>query len=88
VTAHIKFFNTVGSNNLFYTMVARPLLSMSTVGSMDVERMVKPVKHTIMTKHCNRLRIQKGLLVSECRRIHEKKCDSLVNVMHKDVFHL
>jgi len=87
VTAHIKFFNTVGSNNLFYTTVARPLLLMSTVGSMDVERMVKPVKHTIMTKHRNRLRIQKGLHVSECR-IHEKKCDSLVNIMHKDVFHL
>jgi 2-polyprenyl-3-methyl-5-hydroxy-6-metoxy-1,4-benzoquinol methylase len=63
VTARIEFFNTFGSNNIFYIMmVARPLLSMRTVGSMDVERMVKPIKHTIMTKHRNRrLKDPKGV---------------------------
>jgi hypothetical protein len=61
VTARIEFCNTFGSNNLFYIMVARPLLSMRTIGSMDVEHMVKPVKHTIMTKHRNRLKDPKGV---------------------------
>ena len=61
VTARIEFFNTFGSNNLFYTMAARPILSMHTVGSMDVECMIKPVKHTIMTKHLNRLKDPKGV---------------------------
>ena len=41
--------------------VAKPLLPMRMVGSMDVERTVKPVKHEIMTRNCNRLSDPKGV---------------------------
>ena len=36
-------------------LIAKPLISMRTVGSIDVERRVKPLKDTILTKKRNRL---------------------------------
>ena len=48
-------------NNEFYQKVAKHLLSMRTVGSIDVERRVKPIKHTILTKKRNRLKDPKGI---------------------------
>ena len=36
-------------------MVAKPLLSVGTVGSMDCERRAKPLKNTILTKDRNRM---------------------------------
>ena len=42
-------------------MVAKPLLSMRTVGSIDVERRVKPIKDSILTKKRNRLKDPKGV---------------------------
>ena len=39
-----------------------PLLSMCTVGSIDVERsMIKPIKHTILTKKRSHLSDSKGV---------------------------
>ena len=35
--------------------VAKPLLSMGTVGSMDCERRAKPLKHTILTSKQNKM---------------------------------
>ena len=40
---------------------SRPLLSMRTVGSMDVERKIKPLKDTILTKDRNLLKDPKGV---------------------------
>jgi hypothetical protein len=67
VSARLEFFDTFGSNNLFYILVARPLLSMRTVGSMDVERKVKPVKEKILTKYRNRLKDPKGVALFRLR---------------------
>ena len=60
VMARLEFFNTFAANNLFFIKVARPLLSMRTVGSMDVERKVKPIKEKILTKGRNRIKDKKG----------------------------
>ena len=46
---------------MFYRKVAKPLLSMGTVGSMDVERMANPLKNTILTRKRNRLNDPTGV---------------------------
>ena len=56
-----RFFETYASSSEFYQMVAKPLLSMRTVGSIDVERRVKPIKDSILTKKRNRLKDPKGV---------------------------
>ena len=56
-----NFFETFAENSEFYQRVAKPLLSMRTVGSIDVERRIKPIKHTILTKKRNRLHDPKGV---------------------------
>ena len=38
-----------------YFTVAKPLMSIRTTGSMDVERLAKPLKDVILTKKRNRL---------------------------------
>ena len=63
-----QFFETFAANNEFYLKVAKPLLLLGTVGSMCVERRVKPIKHTIMTKKRNRLGDSKGIVLF---RVHE-----------------
>ena len=63
-----QFFETFAANNEFYLKVAKPLLSMGTVGSMSVERRVKGIKHTVMTKKRNRLVDSKGIVLF---RVHE-----------------
>lgn len=67
VTGRIEFFEAFACNSLFYIKVARPLLSMRTVGSMDVERKVKPIKGLILTKHRNRLKDPKGVALFRVR---------------------
>jgi len=59
--AHLNWFGTFAANSEFFLKVANCLLSMRTVGSIDVERKVKPIKHNIMTKHRNRLKDPKGV---------------------------
>ncbi len=55
------FFQTYAADSEFYLKVKKPLLSMRTVGSIDVERRVKHIKHDIMTKKRNRLQDSKGV---------------------------
>ena len=50
VNGRFLFFETFVPNNEFYQKVAKPLLSMRTVGSMDVQRIIKPIKQDILTK--------------------------------------
>ena len=47
------FFEAFGRKSEFYQWVAKPLLSMRTVGSIDVERRIKPVKNDILSKTCS-----------------------------------
>ncbi len=58
-----QFFESYAANSEFYLKVDKPLLSMRTVGSMVVERRIKPIKHTIMTKKRNRLFDPKGVVL-------------------------
>ncbi len=44
-----------------YQQVGKCLLSMKSVGSMDVEHMAKPFKHCILTKDRNALSNEKGM---------------------------
>eukprot|EP00956_Cyclotella_meneghiniana_P014446 scaffold21567_cov36-Cyclotella_meneghiniana.AAC.2 len=46
---------TFTAHSELYQLIAKPLISMRTVGSIDVERRVKPLKDTILTKKRNRL---------------------------------
>ena len=52
---------------LLYQLIAKPLLSMRTVGSIDVERRVKPLKDTILTKKRNRLSDAKAHVLYSAR---------------------
>ncbi len=61
VEGRFLFFETFAANSEFYLKVAKPLLSMRTVGSIDVERRIKPIKHSILTKKRNRLLDPKGV---------------------------
>ena len=46
--------------SIFYQKIAKLLLSMRTVGSIDVEHRIKPVKHEIITKKRYRPKDPKG----------------------------
>ena len=48
-----QLFETCTANDEFYLKVAKPLLSIGTVGSMTVERRIEYLKHNIMTKKHN-----------------------------------
>eukprot|EP00956_Cyclotella_meneghiniana_P011468 scaffold16074_cov66-Cyclotella_meneghiniana.AAC.12 len=53
--SRLCWFETFAAHSKLYQLIANPLFSMSTVGSIDVERNVKPLKDTILTKKRNRL---------------------------------
>ena len=61
IKGRLRFFETFARNNDFYMKVVKPLLSMRTTGSIDVERRIKPLKHNIVTKKRNRLKDPKGV---------------------------
>ncbi len=54
---HISCFSPL------YHQVGKRLLSMKSVGSMDVECMAKPFKHSILTKDRNALGDEKGIVL-------------------------
>ena len=59
----LQFFICYFPTSMFYHKVAKPLLSMKCVGSMDAERAAKPLKHSILTKERNRLEHEKAELL-------------------------
>ena len=61
INERLDFFETFARNNSFYLKIAWPLLSMRTTGSIDVDRRIKPLEHTIMTKKRNILKDPKGI---------------------------
>jgi hypothetical protein len=61
ISARFRWFETFAAHSEFYLYVAKPLLSMRTAGSIDVERKVKPLKHQILSKTRNRLQDYKGV---------------------------
>ena len=61
IAGRFRFYEAFGKHSEFYQRIAKPLLSMRTVGSIDVERRIKPVKHEILTKKRNRLLDPKGI---------------------------
>ena len=63
MAARFRWFETFGANSIFYLLVAKPLLSMGVVGSIEVERRVKPLKDSILTKKRNRLSDSKALVM-------------------------
>ena len=46
-----------------YQQIGKRLLSMKTVGSMDVERTAKPFKHCKLSKDRNRLSDERGVVL-------------------------
>ena len=63
----LKFFEAFAAGSEFYQKVAKPLLSMGTVGSINVERRVKPMKESILTKKRNRLTDSKAIALFRAR---------------------
>jgi hypothetical protein len=63
IAGRFRFFKAFGKNSIFYHTIAKPLLSMRAVGSIDVERRIKPVKHSILTRDRNRLSDEKGVVL-------------------------
>jgi hypothetical protein len=57
------FFEVYACFSPLYQQVGKHLLSMKSVGSMDVERTAKPFKHCILTKDRNRLSDEKGVVM-------------------------
>ncbi len=55
ITGRLQWFECYAGSSDFYRLVAKPLLSMGTVGSMDCERRAKALKNTILTKERNKL---------------------------------
>ena len=83
--ARLQFFEAFHYTSEFYQKIAKPLLSMRTVGSIDVERRIKPVKENILTKKRNCLLDPKGValyrasenLMASKKRLGKKITDSL-----------
>ena len=64
VEGRFSFYQSFAKTKVFYHKVAKPLLSMCTVGSIDVERRIKPVKNDILTKQHNCLMDEKGVVLN------------------------
>jgi hypothetical protein len=63
------FFEVYACFSPLYQQIGKRLLSMKTVGSMDVERTAKPFKHCMLNKDRNRLSDERGVLCSGLGRI-------------------
>ena len=75
IDGRLAFFDTFHTNSELYLNVAKPLLSMPAVGSIDVERRIKQMKGNIMTKKRNRLKDPKGVS-------HLRASENLKHIMH------
>lgn len=62
IQGRLALFDTFHANSDFYLKVAKPLLSMRAVGSIDVERRIKTLKGSILTKKRNKIKDTKGVV--------------------------
>ena len=58
-----QLFETFAANDEFYLKVAKPLLSIGTVGSMAAARKIKTIQYNILTNVRNRLKDAKGVVL-------------------------
>ena len=58
----LRFFADL-TPTAYFVIVAKPLLSIKTTGSISVERVAKPLKNKVAEKHRNRLDIDKRALL-------------------------
>ena len=63
IQGRFRFLKAFGRESEFYQWVTKPLLSMHTVGSLDVRRRIKPVKNDILSKTRNRLSDSKATVL-------------------------
>ncbi len=63
IDGRFPFFEVYARFSPLYQQVGKHLLSMKSVGSMDVEHTAKPFKHCILTKDRNRLSDEKGVVM-------------------------
>ena len=61
MNGRFRFFETFSETSEFYQRVAKPLFSMQTVGSIDVEGRIKNAKYEVLTKKRNCLLDPKGV---------------------------
>ena len=75
IQGRFALFDTFHANSEFYLKVAKPLLSMRAVGSIDVEQRIKNMKGNILTKKRNRLQDPKGV-------VYLRLSENLRHIMH------
>ena len=63
IDGQFRFFEAYARFSPLYQQVGKRLLSMKSVGSMNVEHMAKPFKHSILTKDRNALSNEKGIVL-------------------------
>ena len=63
IEGRLRFFQVYMALSPLWLKVGRPLMSMRTTGSMDVERAAKPIKNQILTRERNRLSDEKGIVL-------------------------
>ena len=80
ISGRITWFECYAGSSDFHRLVAKPLMSMGTVGSMDCERRAKPqnLKNIILVKGRNRMKDPTGVALLRgmenlCHIMHAKK---------------
>eukprot|EP00956_Cyclotella_meneghiniana_P020404 scaffold36024_cov32-Cyclotella_meneghiniana.AAC.1 len=67
VASRLRWFETFAAHSELYQLIAKPLIVMRTVRSIDVECRIKPLKDTILTKKRNRLSDAKAAVLYRAR---------------------
>ncbi len=63
IKGRLRWFEVYALNSKLYQLVIKPLMSIRTTGSIDVERAVKPIKKDILTKSRNRMSNNKAMVL-------------------------
>ena len=80
---------TLARETNFYQKIARKLLSVSAVGSIDVEQRAKGLKHEILSKARNRLSDNQAIALhgmsENLRQLHKERSDVMDKIQDSDV---